>query len=68
MSTNLINLKPESFDLFGLATFTFILAVGIWALLSKKRLPQWVAIMLMIIGVLGLVVDGTIVFTSFIAK
>lgn len=68
MNIDLLSLRPEFFDIFGLAVFTFILGVGSFSLISKKRLPKWTAIALIIIGVLGLVVDGTIVFITYLSK
>lgn len=53
---------PEFFDLFGLIVFLGLIFIGIWHFYSKKRLPDWVAFSLMVIGIMGLIVDGT---TSF---
>ena len=59
--------QPEFYDIFGLFVFAFITVTAIWALKTKRALPVWVLVTLLIIGILGLIVDGTIVFTRFLA-
>jgi len=54
--------KPQFWDYFGLPVFLYITTLAIY-LLWKKELPKnkkyiWA---LLIIGILGLIVDGTIV-------
>ncbi|MEK6904409.1 MAG: hypothetical protein AABW87_02330, partial [Nanoarchaeota archaeon] len=58
--------QPEFYDIFGLLVFFFITVISIWALKMKKPLPRWGLILLLIIGVLGLIVDGSIVYRTFI--
>jgi len=58
--------QPEFFDIFGIGVFTFIVSLSIWALKTKKPLPKWVALFLLAIGIAGLLVDGTIVYTTFL--
>ena len=62
----MIALTPEFFDIFGIAIFTIILLIGIWKTGSKKKLPLWIGYLLATIGVLGLIVDGTIVIKAFL--
>ena len=42
--------------------------IGIFQLLNKKRYPNWVWILLIIIGTLGLIVDGTIIGFAVLIK
>lgn len=58
--------NPEWFDIFGLITFPFILAISVWALRSKSPLPEWVISLLFFIGLIGVIVDGVIVYTFFL--
>lgn len=58
--------RPEFFDIFGLVIFIFLLIVGSWMLLSKKKLPQWVGFVILLVGILGLIVDGFIVFQTYL--
>ena len=62
----LFNLPPEFFDIFGLATFSFITAVSIWSLKTGKPFPKWAVILFLIIGIAGLIVDGGIVYTTYL--
>lgn len=57
--------KPEFFDLFGLLVFSFLLIVGYLMMGKKKKMPDWVGFVIFIVGVLGLIVDGFIVFKTF---
>ncbi len=59
-------IKPEFFDLFGIVVFLFIMSISIWGLKTNKKIPKWALTVLLIIGILGLVVDGTIVFITYI--
>ena len=58
--------KPEFYDIFGLGTFTYLTGLGIWMLFLKKKTFKYIGISLIIIGILGVVVDGTIVYQTFI--
>lgn len=59
--------QPETYDLFGLMTFAFITILSIWSLKARKPLPKWAGIILLIIGILGIIVDGFIVYTKFLS-
>lgn len=63
-----MKLKPETFDLLGVLTFPFILVVAIWMLNTNQAPPLWLKIIFLIIGVLGTIIDGTIVYIEFIKK
>ena len=58
-------IKPEFFDVFGIFVFSFIVIVSIWGLQIKRPFAKWVLITLLIIGILGFLVDGIIVFTTY---
>ena len=58
-------IRAEFFDIFGLTVFGFFLSSGIWMLATKKETPDWVAILIIIIGLLGLFVDGYLVIRVF---
>ena len=55
---------PEFFDNFGVVVFGFLLCLSIWMLRTKKEAPNWVAFIILLISILGLIVDGFIVFFS----
>ena len=57
--------KPEFFDIFGVFTHIFLLIVGSWILLSKEKLPNWIGFIILLIGILGLIVDGFIVIKTY---
>jgi len=58
--------EPQSFDILGLATFGFILSISIWGLRTKKPFPRWVLFILLLIGILGIFIDGTIVYITYL--
>lgn len=67
-----MNLTPEFFDLFGLPVFLIIITFGILLKykgknLTKKALDR-ISIILIIIGILGILVDGFIIVIKFILK
>lgn len=61
-------LRPEFFDIFGLGVFGFITAISVWALKTGNPPPRWSLFLLLGIGIAGLIVDGTIVFTTYFRK
>lgn len=60
--------RPEFFDIFGLTTFTFLGTVSLWALLTDRALPDWILIIFLLIAVGGLIVDGIIVYHTYLKK
>ncbi len=62
----MLEIQPQFFDIFGIATFTFIVVVTLWSLRSNKPLPKWILTILLVIGILGLLVDGVIVYISYL--
>ncbi|MCK4386862.1 MAG: hypothetical protein KAV41_02145 [Candidatus Pacebacteria bacterium] len=59
-------LHPEFFDIFGVFVFLFISIMSGWSLKTKQSLPRWAIIIFLIIGILGLIVDGIIVSTIYV--
>jgi len=59
-------IRPEFFDIFGILVFSFLIISSLWGLKTRKPFSQWTLAILFIIGVLGLIVDGTIVFITYL--
>jgi len=59
-------MKPEFFDIFRIGVFLFIMYISIFGLKTNKKIPKWALTILLIIGILGLIVDGTIVVMTYI--
>lgn len=59
-------IRPEFFDIFGIFAFSFLIVLSLWGLKTKMPVPQWALAILFIIGILGLIVDGTIVFIMYL--
>lgn len=59
-------LKPEFFDIFGALAFIFIIVVSIHAIRTDKPLPKAKAIVLLIIGMIGFLIDITIVYLHYL--
>ena len=57
---------PAFFDIFGAAAFAFIIAATGWALGTRAPLSRWVLLLFLIIGVIGFLVDGTIVYMTYL--
>lgn len=58
--------NPEFYDIFGVFVFSFITLVSGWMLYTNKKPLKIIIIILLIIGILGLLVDGFIVYNNFI--
>ena len=58
--------QPEFFDIFGIFVFTFITWLSVFGLKNKNKIPRWSLKILLVIGILGLIVDGIIVYVNFI--
>ena len=61
-------LRPEFFDIFGVAVFGFIAAVSAWALKTGNPISDPVPVLFLLIGIAGLIVDGVIVYRTYIKK
>ena len=62
-----IKIKAEFFDIFGAIAFLYIIILSIWSL-NNNKLPQLANIILLLIGVVGLIVDLTIVTKTYLIK
>ena len=61
-------LRPEFFDIFGIGVFSFLTFLS-WRMRMTQILPpRWSIILLLIIGISGLIVDGCIVYKTYIKK
>lgn len=49
---------PAFFDLFGLILFIGLILLGVNELSSNKQMPDWIAFLLICVGLMGLIVDG----------
>lgn len=61
----MIQLQPQFFDIFGFVGFAFIVIVA-FLMLRDVRLPKWVPVVLLFVGIVGLIVDGIIVYVSYL--
>ncbi len=59
-------IRPEFFDIFGIVVFCFIIVLSVWALKTKRPISKWALIVLFIIGVAGILVDGVMVYTTYL--
>ncbi|MEK7106581.1 MAG: hypothetical protein AAB899_00135 [Patescibacteria group bacterium] len=63
-----MKIRPESFDILGLITFPSIAILSAYALVTGNPLPRWALFLLLFIGIAGLIIDGTIVYKTFLKK
>jgi len=60
-------INAEFMDIFGILAFVIILIIGLMIKFKRKKLSDksfnWIGIILIIIGILGLVVDSIIVWS-----
>jgi len=63
-----MKLEPEHFDLLGIVVFPFIFACGLYMLLTATVPNIWTLWALIVIGVGGIIIDGSIVYLYFIRK
>lgn len=62
----MFSLAPHFFDIFGFIGFVYIAVIS-FMFLKKKTPPKWMVIILFLIGVIGLVVDGLIVYKYYLS-
>ena len=60
-------IKPQFFDIFGVPVFIFISLIS-WRLLIGAFVPRWIFMLMLIIGILGVIIDGFIVFRTYVKK
>ena len=58
-------LNPSFFDIFGVMGFLYIFTLSLWGL-AGKNLPRWSLGILLLIGSIGLLVDGLIVYLFYL--
>lgn len=61
-------IRPEFFDIFGVGIFAFIIIMSARTLFLGALFPYWMVISLFVIGLLGLIIDGIIVYKTYILK
>ena len=54
------------FDHFGVLVFAFLIGVGLRDLTKNIRKNKWVSWSILIIGILGIIVDGGLILTNWI--
>lgn len=60
--------RPEFFDIFGIFTFSILIALGVRGLFWGEQMPEWGFVFLFVIGIAGLLVDGTIVYKTYFRR
>jgi hypothetical protein len=63
-----MKLKAEHFDWLGVLCFPFIFAYGVYVLKTGTLPPSFVTNLLVIIGIGGFFIDGTIIYKYFLKK
>ena len=60
--------RPTSngIDVFGIFAFLYIIGVSLWALKSGQRLPLWVLVIVLFIGILGFAVDSAVIYSYYL--
>lgn len=61
----MFSLEPQFFDIFGLVVFIYITLFS-WLLLRRIYVKKWMIIVLFLIGVIGLLVDGSVVYVYYL--
>lgn len=56
---------PYFFDIFGFITFSFLAYLG-YLIKMGRKIPKVLGFILLLIAVLGILVDGSIVFKSYL--
>ena len=63
-------INPEFFDIFGIFVFAIILIIGLLIRFKRRKLSDktWnlISLFLIIIAILGLIVDGIIVWRTYL--
>ena len=60
--------RPEAFDILGVGVFGFFTFVSLRSIFFSTPLPEWMVYILLIVGVLGLIIDGSIVYKTYFKK
>ena len=59
-------IKIEFFDIFGFLAFVTIAILGIFILKRYQKVPDWIGGLLLIIGIAGVLINGTIIIKALI--
>lgn len=57
--------RPEFYDIFGMLAFIYIVTISLFLLLDKEILFS-LKVILLAIGIIGLIVDVTVVYNKFL--
>lgn len=60
--------RPEAFDILGIFVFSFFTFLSLRCIVLSEPLPDWLTPCLLIVGILGLLIDGSIVYTTYLKK
>jgi len=58
--------NAEFFDIFGIIAFLYVTIISLMMLKKKNKLPKWTILFMLIVGILGLIVDTTIVIKTYL--
>ncbi len=60
--------RAEFFDVFGVGVFAVITFMSVRTFMTDAPIPYWFVVFLITIGVFGIIIDGVIVFRTYIKK
>ena len=60
--------RAEFFDIFGIATFGVITFLGVRGVFFGEPLQFWALVFLLIVGIAGLLVDGAMVYRTYVKQ
>ena len=60
-------IKSEFVDIFGFMAFVFLAITSIYVLKKVKKHPKWILYVILAIGIIGAIVDGIIVYNTYIS-
>ena len=63
-----MKIRAETFDILGVFAFFSIALLSLYALSTSNALPKWALFYLLFVGIAGLIIDGTIVYLTFLKK
>lgn len=63
-----MKLQPSFFDIFGAIGFLVIIGIAVKGLFNSGSLPEWMLVVLLLIGIIGFIVDCAIVYKTYLKK
>lgn len=63
-----MKIRAEAFDILGVFVFPYIGLIALHALITGEPFSDWTLYSLLFIGVAGLIIDGTIVYITYLRK